>query len=214
MIKKIKNFLGQIYGPFFRRLIIGCLIISTIIAFVDTVNLRNGADRRIAERKQIIDKKNKQAKENYEGLLNSKKCQSAKSKYEDDMKNKVRDGGGLLPISYYTYVLACPHELALASYETDNEIKTVETLKGKTFLSLFLDNMFVGNYSYNAIWITFFAILLILFLPAIRLIQTGYRQIRAVIQKTSKMADFQKYSLILFFAILIILVIIALVLLY
>ncbi|MDD2753017.1 MAG: hypothetical protein PHT44_00125 [Candidatus Portnoybacteria bacterium] len=210
MKEKIINYLKEIYKPVFRVFILLGLVISILIAFGLTVNQKSAADNQIPERKQSIDAANEKLTQEYQSKLNSTECKEAGRRYAEDVKNKVKRPGSLFPDSYWEQLTKCPTSPILAGYESDSGFKRLQSIKNKGFTSLFLNNLFIGDYSSWALLVFYLTLFLALLLPIIVLVRSSWKKVRMKsktgLDEYRKMSSFQRYLLILFFAALVLLI--------
>ncbi len=210
MKEKIISFIKRAYRPIVRSLILLGLFGSFLIAVGVTVNQKKTADNQIFDRQQFIDNINQKTNQEYQDKLNSVECKNAEAKYSEDQKNKVRGTSGLLSDSYYERIIHCPANPFLTRYETDLQFNRFQSIKNRSFLSLFANNLFIGKYSDFAAPIFYLTMLLVFLAPISLLLVALYKKIRSQsklgFEEYQKMPSFQKYSLALFAAILIILI--------
>lgn len=210
MKEKIISFIKRAYRPIVRSLILLGLVGSFLIAVGVTVNQKSVVDSQITERKQSIDVANEKLTREYQDKLNSAECKEAERKYAEDVKNKTKPSSGLLLRSDLERLFYCPHSPVLARYEFDTDFNRLQSIKNKGLMSLFFNNLLIGDYSSWVLLVFYLTLLLILLVPAILLIRFLWKNVKVKskmgLEEYRKMSSFQRYSLILFFAVLVVLI--------
>ena len=210
MTQKIIVYLKEMYKPVFGYLILLCLVVGVLMALGLTVSQKSAADNQIAERKQSIDASNDKLTQEYQNKLNSVECKEAERKYAEDRRNGVRGSGSLFSDSYWEQLTKCPISPILARYDSDSNFKLWQSIEKEGFISLFFNNLLIGDYSSWALLIFYLSLFLILLVPIIILARFLWKMAKeksiAGFEEYKKMSSFQRYSLILFFAALIVLI--------